>query len=196
MTDEALVEAIFAGDRAAGGSLYDRLHRTVDGTLCRVVGRRTDDHDDLVQAAFEQILLSIMRGSFSRRCSLRSWAACIATNVGLNALRARQRRRKVLDDGQDPADAAEEQAPRHDMERALGARRELERLRAQLAAIDPGRASAVLLHDAFGHDLNEVATMMGVSVSAAQSRLVRGRRELARRMAESCEMGDDDREEQ
>jgi DNA-directed RNA polymerase specialized sigma24 family protein len=34
-----------------------------------------------------------------------------------------------------------------------------------------------------GHDLAEISVLTGVSVSAAQSRLVRGRQELKERMA-------------
>jgi len=43
-------------------------------------------------------------------------------------------------------------------------------------------AEAVFLHDVLGHELAEIAIMTQVSVSAAQSRLVRGRRELFRRL--------------
>jgi DNA-directed RNA polymerase specialized sigma24 family protein len=40
----------------------------------------------------------------------------------------------------------------------------------------------VLVHDVFGHSLAETARLTGVSMSAAQSRLVRGRREVRARM--------------
>jgi RNA polymerase sigma-70 factor (ECF subfamily) len=49
-------------------------------------------------------------------------------------------------------------------------------------ATKPERAEAVLLHDVLGHELTEIAQMTGVSVAAAQSRLVRGRKDVVNRM--------------
>jgi DNA-directed RNA polymerase specialized sigma24 family protein len=48
----------------------------------------------------------------------------------------------------------------------------------------PERAETVFLHDVLGHDLAEIALLTRVSVAAAQSRLVRGRRELRHRLAD------------
>ncbi len=69
-----------------------------------------------------------------------------------------------------------------DVEGEASARAELERLRIQLSEMKSTHAEAVFLHDVLGHELAEIALMTRVSVSAAQSRLVRGRRELFRRL--------------
>jgi RNA polymerase sigma-70 factor (ECF subfamily) len=69
-----------------------------------------------------------------------------------------------------------------DAERALEARGTLETVRRHLAAMNPSQAETVFLHDAIGHELAEIAVITGVSVAAAQSRLVRGRKELFRRL--------------
>jgi DNA-directed RNA polymerase specialized sigma24 family protein len=42
----------------------------------------------------------------------------------------------------------------------------------------PEHSLTVLLHDGFGHEVTEISALTGVSVAAAQSRLVRGRRQL------------------
>ena len=44
--------------------------------------------------------------------------------------------------------------------------------------LSPHKANVVFLHDILGHQLDEVAGILGITVSAAQSRLVRGRRQI------------------
>jgi DNA-directed RNA polymerase specialized sigma24 family protein len=111
-------------------------------------------------------------------CNLKTWAASIATHVGFNALRSRRRERGVVDRG-----ASIEASFRcTEGERLAAARLELEHVRQQLSAMKPEHAETVFLHDVLGHLLAEIAVMMGVSVAAATSRLVRGRRELYRRL--------------
>ena len=54
----------------------------------------------------------------------------------------------------------------------------LDRVNRALRGLGPKKARVVYLHDVLGYQLEEVATMLGTSVAAAQSRLVRGRREI------------------
>jgi RNA polymerase sigma-70 factor (ECF subfamily) len=175
------VDAVQRGDAQVASLLYDRLLGAVDHALYRVFGRREHDHDDLVQAAFEQIVLTLSRRSYARACSLQTWASTIATHLAFNALRSRRRERRIFD--RDPNTTTEsEPVSTADLERTAGARADLERVRSSLIQMKPERAETVFLHDVLGHDLAEIALMTRVSVSAAQSRLVRGRRELRRRL--------------
>ena len=57
----------------------------VDATLARILGRREQDHADLVQSAFEQIVATLSRRTFGGSCSLAGWAAVLSCHVGLNA---------------------------------------------------------------------------------------------------------------
>ena len=179
-TDEELIDAVQRGDHQVASVIYERLVGVVDHTLYRVFGRREVDHDDLVQAAFEQIVVTLSRRSYARACSLRTWASSIASHVGFNALRSRRRERRVLD--REAGIEAEPMRAGVDVEGEASARAELERLRIQLSEMKSTHAEAVFLHDVLGHELAEIALMTQVSVSAAQSRLVRGRRELFRRL--------------
>ncbi len=178
-TDEELIEAVVKGDDRVAAQLYDKLIGVIDRSLYRVFGRRESDHDDLVQTAFEQVVLTLTRGSYAGNCSLKTWAARISVNVGLNALRSRRRERKVLDHNTEfPTDSPADV----DVERHSDARGVLRVVMSELADMNPRRAQAVLLHDIQGYDLGEVAAMTEVSVTAAQSRLVRGRKELLKRL--------------
>jgi hypothetical protein len=53
----------------------------------------------------------------------------------------------------------------------------------------PDRAQAVFLHDVLGHELAEIAVMEDISVAAAQSRLVRGRKDLYKRLGMTAAPG-------
>ncbi len=182
-SDEVLIEGIRGADPALSAVFYDRLFPTVDRTLYRILGRRESDHDDLVQAAFEQIILTLARGSFAGACSLRTWAASVTTRIATNALRARRRERRVID--RTVLLHEDLRAAPQDLEEVVAARSAIERIRVELAGLRRGRAEAVLLHDVLGQDLAEIAVTTGVSLAAAQSRLVRGRRDLHRRFEQA-----------
>ena len=176
-SDDRLCDALAAGELWAGDLLYDRVEDVVAPVLFQVLG---PDHerDDLIQQALEKVINSVASGQFARRCSLRTWARMITQNIALDALRQRARERTVLDRkvvaGTVELIVTDEDTP----ELALETRQRMENLRAALAATKRERAEAVLLHDVLGHDLAEIARMTGVSISAAQSRLVRGRKDV------------------
>jgi len=88
-------------------------------------------------------------------------------------------------------DLAELASGGDDVERTVGERRELERLRLRLSELPAAQAEAVVLHDLMGHPLAEIAAITGASVAAAQSRLVRGRKELLSRMEADRQQGGD-----
>jgi RNA polymerase sigma-70 factor, ECF subfamily len=177
LSDDELVLAIQRGDKKIGRLLYTRLIRVIDATLSRVIGPGQPDHDDLVQATFEEVVRTLYKGQFKGRCRLTSWAASIACHVGLNAIRSRKTERGIFDRNEDVSDSGLSHSPRHP-DRALEARDELRQLRRALAGLSPGRAEAVLLHDALGYELSEVAALTNSTEAAVQSRLSRGRRDL------------------
>jgi RNA polymerase sigma-70 factor (ECF subfamily) len=183
LDDEALIEAVVQRDIRVAGELYDRLVPVIHSTLDRLLGSRENDREDLVQATFEQIVMTLMRGRFAGGCRLSTWASSVAAHVAYNTLRARRRARRVFD----PIELGEvaDRAAVGDGERDASAREEIVAVRSHLTAMKPERAMALVLHDVLGHELAEISAMLGISVSAAQSRLVRGRRDLLERMGAS-----------
>ena len=187
LSEDALIEGLANRDPTLGSELCLRLMRVVDGTLYRVLGRREADHDDLVQASFEQIVLSIYRGKFSRECTLATWASAITCNVALHAIRSRRTERGVFDSTLDVEQLGSRTSGPRDPEAQLTSRRELDRLRYHLSQMSQKLAETLLLHDVLGCELAETANFVGASLAATQSRLVRGRKELTARICKDRE---------
>jgi len=139
------------------------------------------DHDDQLQVVFERVIRTLVERKFAGACSLSTWATAIASNVAVDALRARIRERAVVWDDRAGGSEHAARVSSGSLERQLEARAEIAELHAILTSMDPAQAEAVLLHDVHGHELTEIALITRVSVAAAQSRLVRGRKELLRR---------------
>jgi RNA polymerase sigma-70 factor (ECF subfamily) len=178
LSDGDLCQALADGEAWAADAVYDRVEDVVDAVLFRLLGAGDIDRDDLTQQAMEGVITTIVSGRFARGCSLRSWAALITQHLAIDTMRARARERNLFDRNV-PHYALElvasgTQTP----ERAAETRRRVERLLGALTAVNRQRAEAVVLHDMLEHDLAEIARLTGVSVAAAQSRLVRGRREI------------------
>jgi RNA polymerase sigma-70 factor (ECF subfamily) len=182
LTDSDLIDAFERGDGQACEQLYDRLIGVVEGTLWKILGRRDEAHDDLVQTAFEQIVLTLSKRRFARACSLASWASSVTTHIAFNVLRSRTRERRVVDRGRDGNHEANGKSTWVDVEREAHVRQTLARVRMHLAEMSENYATTLFLHDVMGHELPEIAVLTAVSVSAAQSRLVRARKDLRRRL--------------
>jgi RNA polymerase sigma-70 factor (ECF subfamily) len=180
-SDEQIVEGLVAGQEWAAEALYDRLQPVVDRALRRVLQSNADDHDDLAQIVFERIVRTLTQRKFAGACSLSTWATAIAAHVGIDALRARVRERAVVWEDRVRGDEQASRVSSGNLERQLEARAEITELHSILGSMDAAQAETVLLHDVHGHELTEIALIMGVSVAAAQSRLVRGRKDLLRR---------------
>jgi RNA polymerase sigma-70 factor (ECF subfamily) len=180
-SDASILSGLEMQQAWAAAALFDKLENVVERAIYRVLQQRGNDFEDLVQITFERIVRTLVERRFSAQCSLTTWASAIATNVAIDAVRARVRERRVF--ASDPVDLADRDITiRGTAVDRLELRAEVLALQAVLAQMNPGQAEAVFLHDVMGHDLSEVAAIAGVTVAAAQSRLVRGRKEFLRRV--------------
>jgi RNA polymerase sigma-70 factor (ECF subfamily) len=180
--DGDLVAAVQRGEASAAAEFHDRLRPIVDRTLRRLVGTSDRDYDDLAQQALIDLTLSIER--FRGDSPLDAWASVVVARVAYRHIRRRRLERRLF--AVTPADAVEP------VDRSAGVaavnRALLRQIQRHLEQMDIKRAWTFLLHDVYGYDLAEVASITGVTRAAAQSRLVRGRKWLHGRIAADPEL--------
>jgi RNA polymerase sigma-70 factor (ECF subfamily) len=183
LDDAQLLAALRAGDASAATAFHDRVRPQVDRTIARLLGRRDADVEDLAQLAMIELVTTIDR--FRGECSLDSWSSTVTAHVVYKHIRRRQTERKIF--GAVDLDEVPPVSTRHGGRDTM-IRDVMLRVRMHLDGMDENKAWTFLLHDVCGYDLQEIAQITGVSVSAAQTRLTRGRRELHERIAADPEL--------
>ena len=158
----------------------ERVRLLVTRAVRRVTGTRDHEFEDIVQTSLAALLVALGERGFEADCSA-PWILCVARNIAIDRVRARERERRMFarSDGMQrfvPSGRALE--PDH----LTFVRAELRRVDSGLRRISSGKSTLVYLHDVLGHGLAEIAPALGISLAAAQSRLIRGRRALQREL--------------
>jgi RNA polymerase sigma-70 factor (ECF subfamily) len=179
LDDAQLVEAIKTGDARRAGAFHDRTRPVIERTVHRLLGSSDSDFDDLVQVAMIELIRSL--GRFRGECSLDTWTTTVASNLVYKHLRRRGLERSLF--AREPPEDLPHSTHQQPVLRGL-----VDRVSEHLQQLSPDRAWAFLFHDVYGYSLEEIAAMTGVTVAAAQSRLVRGRKELHERIANDPEL--------
>lgn len=174
--DSQLLAGLKARDRSLSSAFYARVRPIIDRTLTRLLGARDNDYEDAAQRALYELVATIDR--FRGECPLDAWISIVTARVTYRLIRRRRLERTLFAE----LDLAEALGATRSHAGVVAARQAIERIRHELEQMDPNRAWTFLLHDVYGYDLNEVGEITGASLSAAQSRLVRGRRELHERI--------------
>jgi RNA polymerase sigma-70 factor, ECF subfamily len=185
LDDHALISGARTGDAAVASALCNRLWPQVNRTIRKLLGRRDTDHEDLAQLALFEIVRTIDR--YRGDCSLDTWAQTVTAHVVFKYIRRRRTERRIFADalGEDEMPAAPMGLDRSSLTRDI-----LARVSTHLEKMNQGRAWTFVLHELMGYELKEIAEMTKVSLAAAQSRLVRGRRDLHKRIAGDPELAE------
>jgi len=178
LDDSTLLAGVQARDASISKAFYSRVRPIVDRTLGRLLGSRDSEYEDVAQRALFELVSTMDR--FRGECPLNAWVSIVTGRVAYRTIRRRRTERRLFIDEQPP----EVSIATRSHASAVAARQAIERVRAELERMNADRAWTFLLHDVYGYDLKEVGQITGVSLSAAQSRLVRGRREIHERISQ------------
>lgn len=180
--DDSLVDMCREGDQAAFEELMRRYHTPAMKVAVSIV-RDKQDAEDEVQNAFWKAYEHI--GQFHRDAKFSTWLTRIVVNQCLMSLR-RGRRAKFafLDDRQSDEipGMVELRDERQTPEETLGQAEVAAVLAHEIRRTPPFLRRVFLLRDVQQLPMPEVAEVLGISVAAAKSRLLRARAELRNRM--------------
>ncbi len=168
--DRALVLAFQEGEPDAFATIY-RRYRPLAGAVClKILGNRED-----AEEAAQETMLRVLQGlpRFNGRYQLAAWVARIATNVSLDALRARSRRPPSggsTDEIEELRGAGAED-PLELVERLF----EREQVRAVLEELPPHHREALVLREFEGRSHREIGERLGITPAQAKALIHRAK---------------------
>ena len=175
LTDAALVERCLGGDKEAFAGLVERHQHAVFGLAMSMTGHNYAEAADLAQEAFISAYKKLH--SFDPHYLFRNWVLTICANLTKNRFRSIVRRRQVEENYVERTFAASSgDDPRlEDVEDAL--RQLPEKTRVPLT-----------LRYSEGLSFEEIASILGIGLSAAKMRVKRGLEELTPKLNNRVKM--------
>jgi RNA polymerase sigma-70 factor, ECF subfamily len=185
VTDEmALVHAAKRGDLEAFSQLVNRYDRNVF-RIAQHITHNEEDAQDVVQDAFLKAYQNLEQ--FQENSKFYTWLVRIAVNEALMKLRKRRNDRTVSLD--EDVETEEGSMPREvadwspNPEQLYGQSELGDILKKTIHGLPPGFRTVFVLRDVEGLSTEETAEMLGLSIPAVKSRLLRARLQLRERLA-------------
>ena len=186
LTDGQLASLAKQGDRDAFGELIQR-HRRRCANLATSILRHRGEAEEETQNACWKAFLHI--DQFQGNAQFSTWLLRIVENQCLMLIRQRRLAHFVhLDDldsgrGKGPIQLP---APHADPEGRLGRREVIQVLHSEILSIPPLLRKVLVMRDVEEMPVSDLAAVLGITVAAVKSRLLRARTELRRRMLRHC----------
>jgi RNA polymerase sigma-70 factor (ECF subfamily) len=178
--DRERVRLAGEGEPKAQAWLVTRLLPRVR-RIARAFLKRNADADDAAQLALLEILRSA--STYRGEASVEGWAKCIAVRAVLRFAQEERRRDRLID----RSDSGEDETAPDEGDRAAEA---LPReLREYLGELPEPQRSALILHHALGHSVDEIAEMTEVSPDTVKSRLRLGTAALRKKVQQDIATG-------
>jgi len=177
-SDESLIRMVRSGDRRAFDALMERHGEKLFARILRIT-RHIEDAEDSLQDTFLAAYLKL--DQFEGRSQFSTWIATIATNQALMCLR-RRRSKALLNEEVRQSDEGgvtpEAQESRPDAEKQLLGHEARTHFHDAIARLRPKDREIICLLHIEEHSAKEVATELGLTVSAVKSRVHRARKDL------------------
>jgi RNA polymerase sigma-70 factor (ECF subfamily) len=183
--DAALMLRVKLGDAAAFETLVEKYKQPVLNLLFRTL-RDATEAEDLAQNVFVQVYKFADRYRVEARFS--TWLFTIARNLALNELRRRSRHPAesldaTVDTGTETAAPRQFEDKRHPTAPERLMQDELvEKIEEALADLPENQRTAILLFKEKEMSYDEIAKILGCSLSATKSLIHRGRETLKQRL--------------
>jgi RNA polymerase sigma factor (sigma-70 family) len=178
---ESLITSARPADQEPFEVIFTRYYPLVYQLAYRCVGRQ-DEAEDIAQEVFLRFYRMPPRAG--SEAEQRAWLCRVATNLGLNALRSRQRRSDREERAADMVRRALPEAEaQQDPEQQALASEHAELVRAVLAELPERQQTYLLLHG-IGLSYAEIAQATGVATASVGALLARAEREFRRRYHE------------
>ncbi len=174
MDEATWIQQARGGDVSAFGHLVQLYQTPVYNLACRILGDRMEA-EDAAQETFLRAFRSLDRYDPDR--PFRTWLLAIAAHHCVDRIR---RRRPALS-----LEAVSLSEERDGPEAALLRLEVRERIQRLLLILSPTDRALVTLRYWYDSSYEEIAEMLGLSVSAVKSRLHRARRALAQALEEA-----------
>lgn len=182
-SDAQLLVVARSGHSVAFGELFNRYKRRIFHLAQRIM-RNHEDAEDVVQEAFQQAFVHLQDFEGSARFS--TWLSRIAINVALMKLRKKARKVEVSIDEHSESedmsfrDAVTDLAPNPEQHCLRKERSRI--LREALAELRPNARRVLELYELEGRSMKEIATGMGISVTAVKARIFQARPKMRREL--------------
>ncbi len=174
-SEDSLVLVAQTGSHAAFQELRKRHAQKLLPRIYRIT-RNWEDAEDVLQESFLKAFVNI--ASFERRSSFASWLTRIAINSALMMLRKRRAIEISMDGMGNDEETATHWEPADSRSNPEEEYRHREAERLFLKAVDrlgPQLRQTILMKQVEDYSTKEVAAALGISVSAAKSRISRAR---------------------
>jgi RNA polymerase sigma-70 factor, ECF subfamily len=179
-TEDIVLVAGAKGGNVCAFEVLVKRHERRFLRIAQRVTRNREDAQDVVQKSFQKAFLHLCK--FEGRASFSTWMTRIVVNEAAMCLRANRRVRVVGIDELSPREEPAVGFEFHDScpspEQSYSQREAKRMLWFAIRQLPPGVRTAIKLCYLDERSLKESAQLMGLSVAAVKSRVLRGRRKL------------------